>query len=78
MRALGYKSGHVWMYNRPMRLISSKRAKKLTKQGVCVWWSVEVNSYVWSEEELYDRKAVREEEYYRGLLVDIHKVWRVS
>ena len=71
MRTLGYKNGDIWI----RRIISSKRAKKLAKQGACVWWSVEANSFVWSAEELYDRKAAREKEYYKELLVDMLEGW---
>lgn len=70
MRTLGYKNEDTWV----RRIISSKRAKKLAKQGACVWWSVEANSFVWSAEELYDRKAVREAEWLtRQVLEVMHK-----
>ena len=33
-----------------LRPIGSKRARKLRKRGETVWWSIELNSLVWSKE----------------------------
>ncbi len=33
------------------RIVSSRRARKLRKRGESVWWSVELDSYIWEPQE---------------------------